>query len=104
MRTLIIAGNYPEYREWFRIATQRSFAECQAAHGTVYVEGPALLHQLILGMDPSDIKGRFIGTWQDRKDIHELVDLLAWRTRGLNKTILDVHRALKALADMNQHH
>lgn len=99
MRTLIIAGNYPEYRQWFHTTTQRSVAAHQAASGTVYVEGPAMLHQSTAGMDPSDVKGMFIGTWQDRKDIHELVNILAWRTNGLNKTILDVQRALEALQD-----
>ena len=72
----IIAGNVNEYQNWL---FHQKTTNCR------YVGGPDILRGI------ENPHGVFIGTWYNRKDIHEILNRLVVSSRvnnpGLNKAI-----------------
>lgn len=68
MRKYVIAGNYQQYKQWLN-ETNRSPNEF------VYVDGV----QNLIGLQ--EVHGYFIGTWNERKDIVEVIKYI----RAINK-------------------
>ena len=83
MRNIIIAGTYQQAKDW-RIRNDKSAEEW------VYLSNPKYLSGL------SEVHGVFIGTWKERPDIEDILDMLSTMRKpgtlhslGLATAILD---------------
>ena len=90
MKKHIIAGTSQQAQEWLRTNFQERIA---TGDKSVSLNDYSIVFdaQMLRGLQ--DVHGVFIGTWRDRKDIVEILDVLALSV-PTNPTILRLRREL----------
>lgn len=87
----VIAGTEPQAYEWINRKLEERIRNGEFPNQIdeyKYVHSPIVLRGI------QDPHGIFIGTWRDRKDLKEIVEVLLYASYGKNQTIKKLYEDL----------
>ena len=88
MKKLVIAGTYEQAQLWIKNdLTKRAVA----GETTLSLSEYTVVHnrEQLLGL--RDPHGVFVGTWKNRADINDIIDVLYSRTKSKNYSLDKIH-------------
>jgi predicted nucleic acid-binding protein len=100
-KIFVVAGSYHQAKEWIKQDIEKRINAGQTSltlSHYVYVSSAADLRGY------SDPHGMFIGTWKERPDIRDIVEVLMMQSTSVNRSLAKIHRDLSKTVRQPQLH